>query len=74
MTARLESPPCEPAQNRILGALPKEDYERLLPDLELIPLPLGWIISDGSDHVNFLHFPVSGIVTLMYDRRGRFHQ
>ncbi len=67
MTKPLNLPLHDPAQNRILGALPKSDYERLLPDLELIPMPLGWIISDTGDHVNFLYFPTSGIVTLMYD-------
>lgn len=67
MTITQQSRPHEPAENRILGALPKADYERLLPDLELIPLPLGWVISDGGDHVNFVYFPVTGIVTLMYD-------
>lgn len=57
----------EPRHNQILGALPKADYERLLPDLELIPMPLGWTLSESGDHVNFLHFPVSGIISLIYD-------
>ena len=67
MTKVLESALQDPAQNRILGALPKSDLERLLPDLELVELRLGWIISDAGDHVNFVYFPTSGIVTLMYD-------
>jgi hypothetical protein len=32
----------DPKQNRILAALPAADYERLLHDLEFVPLPLGW--------------------------------
>lgn len=56
----------DPKQNRILAALPKLDYERLLPDLELVPMPLGWTMSESGDHVNFLHFPTSGIVSLIY--------
>lgn len=67
MTKVLKSALQDPAQNRILGALPKSDLERLLPDLELVELRLGWIISDSGDHVNFVYFPTSGIVTLMYD-------
>lgn len=67
MTKPLKSILHDPAENRILGALPHADYERLLPDLELVPLTLGWVISDGGDHVKFIYFPVSGIVTLMYD-------
>ena len=58
--------PSDPKQNRILAALPAKDYERLLPDLELVDMPLGWTMSKSGDHVNFLHFPISGIVSLMY--------
>ena len=56
----------EPIQNRILAALPKADYERLLPELKLVALPLGWTLSGAGDHVNFLHFPISGIISLIY--------
>lgn len=58
--------PPDPKQNQILAALPTEDYKRLLPDLELVELPLGWVMSESGDHVNFLHFPICGIVSLMY--------
>lgn len=61
-----EAPP-EPKANRILGALPEADYARLLPDLEYIALPLGMTMSESGDHVNFLHFPTSGIISLIYD-------
>ena len=64
--ARHEAPP-EPRQNRILAALHAPDYERLVPDLELVALPLGWTMSESGDHVNFLHFPTSGIVSLIYE-------
>jgi CRP-like cAMP-binding protein len=59
------SPP-DPTQNQILAALPAKDLERLLPDLKLVDMPLGWTMSESGDHVNFLHFPVSGIVSLIY--------
>jgi biotin operon repressor len=59
------SPP-DPKQNRILAALPAQDYARLLPDLELVEMPLGWTMSESGDHVNYLHFPTSGIVSLIY--------
>jgi CRP-like cAMP-binding protein len=38
----------------------------LLPDLQLVDMPLGWTLSESGDHVNYLHFPVSGIVSLIY--------
>lgn len=58
--------PPDPKQNRLLAALPGKDYQRLLPDLELVEMPLGWTMSESGDHVNFLHFPTSGIVSLIY--------
>ena len=38
-----------PRQNHLLAALPLEDYERLLPDLEPVPLPLGWTVHGAGD-------------------------
>lgn len=64
--AEQESTP-DPKENRILAALPAADYARMLPDLEYIPLPLGLTMSESGDHVNYLHFPISGIVSLIYD-------
>lgn len=58
--------PDDPKLNRILAALPALDYKRLLPDLELVEMPLGWTMSESGDHVNFLHFPTRGIVSLIY--------
>jgi CRP-like cAMP-binding protein len=57
----------DPSRNRILAALPAEDYERLLPDLELVEMPLGWMVSASGDHVTYLHFPITGVVSLIYD-------
>jgi CRP-like cAMP-binding protein len=59
------SPP-SPKQNGILAALPAKDYARILPDLQLVEMPLNWRVSESGDHVNYLYFPISGIVSLMY--------
>lgn len=56
-----------PRQNLILASLPAADYERILPDLEPIDMPLGWTISEAGDHVKYLHFPTSGIISLIYN-------
>ena len=66
MSKVVAAAPPDPKQNAILAALPKPDYERLLPDLELVPMPKGWTMSEAGDHVNFLHFPISGIVSMIY--------
>lgn len=66
--AKTEKKPLpNPKQNRILAALPSLDYERILPDLEFMEMPLGLTMSESGDHVNFLHFPISGIVSLIYE-------
>lgn len=67
MTKKSTPPLQAPTQNRILGALPAADYERLLPDLELIPMPLGWTMTEPGDHEKFVYFPIAGIVSLIYD-------
>lgn len=60
------TPAPDPRQNQILAALPKAEFERLLPDLQLVAMPVKWRLSESGDHVNFLHFPISGVVSLIY--------
>jgi CRP-like cAMP-binding protein len=55
-----------PRQNRLLAALPPEDYERLLPDLEPVPLPLGWTVHRAGDREKYLYFLTAGIVSRFY--------
>jgi CRP-like cAMP-binding protein len=52
--------------NRILSALPARDYERLLPHLELIEMPLGHSLYESGAKQNYVYFPVEGIVSLLY--------
>jgi len=59
--------PPESKQNQILGALPREDYERLLPHLELVQMPLGWTVSESDDHVDYVHYPITGIISLIHE-------
>jgi CRP-like cAMP-binding protein len=58
--------PHNPKQNHILAALPLEDYARLLPDLELIPMPLGWAVYESGGHMSYLYFPTTSLVSLLY--------
>ena len=55
-----------PKQNHILAALPAEDYARLLPDLELVPVPLGWAVHESGGQMGFVYFPTTSIVSLLY--------
>jgi len=58
--------PNDPKQNHLLAALPAEDYARLLPDLELVPMPLGWAVYESGVHLGHLYFPTTCIVSLLY--------
>src|SRR5450759_1767454 len=55
-----------PRQNRLLAALPAENYERLLPHLELVPLPLGWAVYEAGTKMNYLYFPTCGILSRIH--------
>src|SRR5476649_990050 len=60
------SSPHDPRQNHLLAALPADDYARLLPDLELIAMPLGWAVYESGGHMGYLYFPTTCIVSLLY--------
>jgi CRP-like cAMP-binding protein len=60
------SSPHNPRQNHLLAALPEADYARLAPDLELIPMPLGWAVYESGGHMGYLYFPTTSIVSLLY--------
>jgi CRP-like cAMP-binding protein len=53
-------------QNHLLAALPAADYERLLPHLQLVPLPLGWALYEAGGVQDYVYFPTNSIVSLLY--------
>jgi len=55
-----------PRQNHILAALPTATYERVLPALEEIILELGQVIYESGGQQDYLFFPTTGIVSLLY--------
>jgi len=55
-----------PRQNHLVSALPAADYERLLPQLELVPLPLGWALYESGSPQEYVYFPTDSIVSLLY--------
>ena len=55
-----------PRQNDILAALPLHDYQRLLPDLEFVPMPLGWALYEAGQKLTHAYFPTTSIVSLLY--------
>jgi CRP-like cAMP-binding protein len=58
--------PPTPKHNHLLAALPAQDCERLLPHLELVPLPLGWAVYEAGNEQGYGYFPTTSIVSLLY--------
>ena len=54
-----------PPLNRLLAALPKDEYRRLLPNLEISPLIFGDILYEAGDPIRHVYFPNSGIISLL---------
>jgi CRP-like cAMP-binding protein len=63
-TAR--SSPHAPNQNHLLAALPAADYARLLPDLDLIQMPLGQALYESGGLLEHVYFPTTSLVSLLY--------
>ena len=55
-----------PRQNHLLAALPVVDYERLVGDLELIPMVLGDVLYESGSQQAHVYFPTDCIVSLLY--------
>ena len=58
-----------PRQNRLLAGLPANDYERILPQLELIPMPLGMAVCEAGVEMDYVYFLTSSIVSQLYESR-----
>jgi CRP-like cAMP-binding protein len=52
--------------NLLLAAVPAEDFARLQPHLELVPLPLGWAVYESGGTQGYVYFPTDAIVSLLY--------
>jgi CRP-like cAMP-binding protein len=52
-------------RNRLLAALPREEYRRLLPHLETVPLPLTDVLYEGGEPIKHVYFPNDGLISLL---------
>jgi len=55
-----------PRQNHLLDALPETDYVRLLPQLELVAMPLSQALYESGCKLQHVYFPTTAIVSLLY--------
>ncbi len=58
--------PSEPVENRLLAALPRNEYERLLPNLQQVSFSLGEVVYEFGGHLDYVFFPTTSIVSLLY--------
>lgn len=56
----------DPRQNQILAALPQAEWERWLPQLEPVDMPLGKVLYESGMTLAHLYFPTTSIVSLLY--------
>ena len=60
------SPPPPPPVNHLLDALSADEYERLFPLLERVPMPLGEVLYESGGELHYAYFPIDCIVSLLY--------
>jgi CRP-like cAMP-binding protein len=52
-------------RNRILSALPPDELERILPNLELVELPLRTVLIDPNQPIEHVYFVEEGVVSVL---------
>lgn len=55
-----------PKTNQLLAALPEPEWQRWLPQLEWVSLPLGHVLYESGITLEHVYFPTTAIVSLLY--------
>jgi CRP-like cAMP-binding protein len=58
-------PPPTANPNRLLAALPADDYQRIVPMLELVPLKLKHFLHKAGEPIQHVYFPGGGFCSLV---------
>ena len=56
----------EPRNNQLLAALPAAEWQRWLPQLEWVEMPLGQVLYESGTTLSHVYFPLTAIVSLLY--------
>jgi CRP-like cAMP-binding protein len=56
----------DPTENHLLAALPDPDWQRWLPQLERVEMPLGQVLYESGGTLSHVYFPTTAIVSLLY--------
>ena len=54
-----------PVGNNLLAALPQQEYERLLPNLEPVSLSIKQVLYEPNEPIEYAYFPNSGATSLL---------
>jgi CRP-like cAMP-binding protein len=55
-----------PQQNHLIAAFPAAVKRRLLPELELVALPIGKVLYDSGEILRDVYFPTTSLISLLY--------
>ena len=58
-------PTPETRQNQLLAALPAAEWQRWLPQLERVEMPLGQVLYESGTTLSHVYFPLTAIVSLL---------
>ncbi|MCB5184647.1 Crp/Fnr family transcriptional regulator [Methylobacillus gramineus] len=58
--------PYSPRKNALIGALPMEEWLRLISHLEPVVMQLGDVLYEPDQVLRYAYFPVNSIVSLLY--------
>ena len=56
----------DPRTNQLLAALPDVDWQRWVPQLDLVDMPLGQVVYESGNTLSHVYFPTTAIVSLLY--------
>ncbi|MDP2869763.1 Crp/Fnr family transcriptional regulator [Methyloversatilis sp.] len=63
---QMKPPPVIARTNELLAALPDAEWDRWLPNLEPVDMPLGKVLYEAGTRLSHVYFPVTAIVSLLY--------
>jgi len=56
----------DPTENHLLAGLPDAEWQRWLPHLERVEMPLGQVLYESGSTLSHVYFPTTAIVSLLY--------
>lgn len=61
------NPAGKPVRNKLLLAIPDQEFRRIRPRLQFVDLPHHFILHQPHQAVRFAHFPNAGLISLVVE-------